>query len=368
MTQTQIVKNAFEKLKTDTKSHKFLVGFDGFIDEIIHVVRKRINETAFERIESISEFSERIGKLAGLSGNMELVPEQIKFGGNGPIMANAIISQNNTLSYIGAIGKNDIHPLFKDFAARCTEVITITEPGHTDALEFFDGKIMLGKMHNLVEVSWAHIIEKVGIAHIKNILSDCSLIAFTNWTMLSQMNTIIQGISDTMCEIGHKPYAFFDLADPQKRTKEDILELLKLIEKIHCKTILSMNENESAIIADILDIQTVDNILERAIKIKSKLQLEAIVIHPINGAAIAHETENSWINGPYTPKPKLTTGAGDNFNGGFCNALVRGLNPSESIACGVSTSGYYVRNGKSPNTNELQNFMLAWANNDCKDI
>ena len=68
------------------KALKLLLGFDGFIDEIIHVVDKRIDSENFKRIETIEDLAKRIQKASGLSTNIELVPVAKKIGGNGPIM------------------------------------------------------------------------------------------------------------------------------------------------------------------------------------------------------------------------------------------------------------------------------------------
>jgi len=368
MSTQDIVINTVEHLKRSTEKKQFLIGFDGFVDEIIHVVSKRINDNKYERIETIADFSKRIAGCAGLSANIELVPEKIKLGGNGPIMANAILTQNNDVVYAGALGKYYIHPLFREFADKCKEVISLTEPGHTDALEFFDGKIMLGKMNNLTEVNWHNITKQKTESEMAGLFKDINLIAFTNWTMLSQMDTIIEGIDNVLKSTDAQAIAFFDLADPQKRLKKDIEKVLDLIKGLCCPTILSMNENESAIISDILGLNNEADILKRAKNIYESMHIEAIVIHPIKGAAIAHRSETIWMEGPYTSKPKLTTGAGDNFNAGFCNAWVRGLKPSECLTAGVCTSGFYVRNAYSPSTNELIKFMELWMENNFTEV
>ena len=46
-----------------------------------------------------------------------------------------------------------LRPVFADFAKRA-EVHSIAEPGYTDALEFDDGKIMLGKHQSLKQMNW----------------------------------------------------------------------------------------------------------------------------------------------------------------------------------------------------------------------
>ena len=90
--------------------------------------------------------STRLAGAAGKSTNIELVNQVTKLGGNGPIMANALASFGIAVTYIGNLGYPTLHPVFEPFA-KVAEVHSIAEPGHTDALEFEDGKIMLGKKH-----------------------------------------------------------------------------------------------------------------------------------------------------------------------------------------------------------------------------
>ncbi len=353
-----MLNDIIEKLKSNTDKKDVLIGFDGFVDEIIHVVDERESHDNYTRINSISEFAKRIGDAAGLSANIELVPSQIKLGGNGPIMANALLDQGHFVTYIGSLGKSAIHDVFEDFVQKCKQVISITDPAHTDALEFFDGKLMLGKMNKLPDVNWNSLLEKVSIDDLKKMLQGVSLISFNNWTMLSQMNTIMNGINEIISELNIRPGVFVDLADPQKRTKDDIAEVLFLLSNMqkNADVILSMNKRESEIISDVIKISEND-ITKRAVKIRENLGLSFIVIHPLEGAAVADKTSSSWIEGPYTDKPKLTTGAGDNFNAGFCNGWLLGMEPKECLTMGVYTSGYYVRECHSPNSEQLIDFM-----------
>ncbi len=341
------------------KKH-IVAGFDGFVDEIIHVVDKRKDPESYERIRDITAFSERIASVAGLSANIEMVPVQTKLGGNGPIMANALISLGQEITYIGALGKHHIDPVFSDFADNCREVISLTDPGHTDALEFYDGKIMMGKMNNLVEVNAENLLAQLPEKKLVGLLETADMVAFTNWTMLSNLNDIISLFGKLMKSTAHPPAVFIDLADPQKRTTEDIREVIRLISALPCDTILGMNMNESRIIAEMLDISEED-VVTRAAAIQKATGIDAIVIHPVHGAAVATPDTATWVDGPYTKKPKLTTGAGDNFNAGFCNGWLGGFTPAECLMAGVCTSGYYVRNAQSPSHEELLQFMRDLA-------
>src|SRR2546429_7599481 len=121
-------------------SIKTLVGLDGFVDNIISVVDKRHDLEKFDRIKTIDLLGRKILNAAGQSSNYELVVTQQKLGGNGPIMANALASLGMNVTYIGNLGYPAIHPVFADFAKRA-HVLSIAEPGYTDALEFEDGQL-----------------------------------------------------------------------------------------------------------------------------------------------------------------------------------------------------------------------------------
>ena len=132
------------------------LGLDGFVDEIFHVVDKRESADKYQRLPLMAQWGERISAAAGKSTNIEFVRQMIKLGGNGPIMANALASFGLNVSYLGNLGYPNLHPVFADFAKRA-EVFSIAEPGYTDAVEFEDGKVMLGKHQSLRQVNWANL-------------------------------------------------------------------------------------------------------------------------------------------------------------------------------------------------------------------
>src|SRR5580658_8308058 len=137
------------------------VGLDGFIDEILHVVDKRESAEVYSRLPTIAQLAARLAAAAGKSTNIELVNQITKLGGNGPIMANALASFGLKVTYLGVLGYPTLHPIYEDFAKRA-EVHGISNPGTTDALEFEDGKIMIGKHASLKDVTWENIQARFG--------------------------------------------------------------------------------------------------------------------------------------------------------------------------------------------------------------
>ena len=77
-----------------------------------------------------------------------------------------------------------------------------------------------------------------------------------------------------------------------------------------------------------------------------------VVIHPRKAAAAAIEGASARFAGPFVQNPKISTGAGDHFNAGFCLGRIIGLGLEESLCAGVACSGYYVRSAASPTAAE----------------
>lgn len=355
------------------QQQRALIGFDGFVDEIIDVVSTRHSPTSYERISTIAELARRIGDAAGLSTNLELVATQVKLGGNGPIMANALAGLGLEITYIGSVGYPTIHPVFEELAAKC-RVISICEPGHTDALEFDDGKLMLGKHQPLKEVRWDRITERVPVDELASIAGSSSLVAALNWTMLPYLTEVWEHfLTEVLPEPAagsEPPIAFFDLCDPAKRDPAEIVKALETIQAFRSKSrpILGLNRKEATEVANALGLHVAPSnkeatLADITVAIGERLDLYGVVVHPTSEAAVYMGGRYYHVPGPYTSKPKLTTGAGDNFNAGFCLAQVLGLGPEESLAAGAGTSGFYVRNRRSPKGAELPAFLRTWAEN-----
>src|SRR5947207_2902245 len=329
-----------------------LVGLDGFVDLIIDVVDKRTGPETYTRVDTIGSLGERISRAAGLSSNLELVVGQEKLGGNGPIMANAMLEAGVAVTYVGNLRRPAVHAVFADMAKRCKACYSLAAPGTTDALEFRDGKVMIGKHESLKEVTYERMLEVVGKDKLREIWERSQLIALTNWTMLTAQTDIWKQLHKDMDGAKTRPGAilFTDLADPEKRAANEIAEAVQFLKKFRKshRVVLGMNLKESLEISAAIGLKLkAEEIEANAAAIRKELDLDGVVIHPTRNAACATEKGSAILDGPYCQNPKLTTGAGDNFNAGFCIGLLAGLEPQEMLASGVANSGFYVRNGRS---------------------
>ncbi len=357
-----------------------MIGFDGCVDSIIAVVDKRHGPTEYDPVDTIEQFGKKVLAAAGHSSNYELVVKQQKIGGNAAIMANAMAALGVPVTCVGALGAPDVHPVFADLAGRA-ECVSFAEPGCTDALEFNDGKLMLGKIASLTDISWQRITETIGEERFTELLSRSRLIGMVNWTMLSEMGGIWDHMIDhtlpAMKETtgdGERRRFFVDLADPEKRTPEDLRAAL-----VQCSAMgnwldvtLAMNLKESLQVGCVLGLELAElwdrhaegangeKLIELAGEIRQALDLDCVVIHPRAAAAAVcragNEVESAVFAGPFVAEPKISTGGGDHFNAGFSLGRLAGMPLAQCLCAGTATSGYYVRSAKSPTLDELAGF------------
>ncbi|MES2995486.1 MAG: PfkB family carbohydrate kinase [Verrucomicrobiota bacterium] len=346
-----------------------LIGFDGFVDTIVNVVDRRSGSGEnFTAVPTITAFARRIDAAAGRSTNIELYPRMEKPGGNGPLMASALAAAGVRVTLVGSLGAPDIHPAFSELATRC-HVISLCPPGLTTALEFRDGKVMLGVHASLGAVTLPAIEAAMGADSFLRHLSGCDLIAPLNWTMLPSMTEILRGLCDDVLPslpATKTRHFFFDLCDPEKRSSSELIDVLKIISRFttHGRVTLGLNFKEASRIASDLAFagraDSPDGMQALAADIRGDLGLGTVIVHTRRAAAAADEKGTAYVDGTYTETPLISTGAGDHFNAGYARGLLLDLDSEACLALGCATSGHYVRTASSPTAEDLENFLTRW--------
>lgn len=344
-----------------------MLGFDGFVDSIIRVVDQRDDVQNFTVMQTIGQFAQRVAQAAGQSSNYELVVEREKLGGNGPIMANALAALGFPVAYVGALGVPHIHPVFDEFTQRA-QCFSLANPGLTDALEFTDGKLMLGKLRTLDQVNWQSLVEQVGVEPFGKLARNAHLIGMLNWTMLPCVEEIWRHMVDEILPASNaagmpRTKMFIDFADPEKRPRDDLQTALDLLAQMqpHADVMLGMNLKESQQVAQVLDVslplQEITDVVKLAQAIRQSLKITGVVIHPRTSAAVSmlhgNVESTAWFSGPMLKEVKIQTGGGDHFNAGFCCGWLAGLSADEALCSGTATSGYYVGNAKTPSCTDI---------------
>jgi hypothetical protein len=380
--RTSVARDAAALLRTRAGSItglRVIAGLDGAVDSIIRVVDTRESRESFTPMRSMRQFAQRVESHAGRSINVEFVVEQVKIGGNGPLFANPFTQWGARVSYIGAIladpdapvsrgsdAARMTHPVFDEFVARCERVYPIAGPALSDACEFSDGKVIIGKTAAQDAVSWEGVLDAVGgIEGAIGLFRGASLFAPMNWTMLSSMTEIWRALTrDILPAIDAKerPRVFVDLADPAKRSDEDLraaIDALRAMNELTPVT-LGCNFSESARLARVLGAPLLDDESDlgaRASALREALALSTVCVHTRRAAGASDDTGDAHFDAAFTSDPAISTGAGDTFNAGFALGLALGAPLAQRVAFGVGNSGFYVRNRTPPSLDELTSFL-----------
>jgi hypothetical protein len=253
-------------------------------------------------------------------------------------------------------------------AARA-RTVSLCAPATTTAVEFEDGKLMFGQMRSLDEITYERICAMMGEPALLAELASANLVALVNWTMVPNMTAIFDALlTRALPRLPAAPDRnfFFDLADPEKRSVDDLrgaLAAMARFEEFGCVT-LGLNLKEAQQVAVALAIAPTAGdeagLREMCAAIRAKLSVATVVVHPRESAAGATAAGTWWVPGPYTTQTKITTGAGDHFNAGFTTGQLLGLAPEACLTLGVATSGHYVRTAVSPSLADLETFLANW--------
>jgi hypothetical protein len=354
-----IIKNNRSVITTKT----ITVGFDGFIDSIVKIIRNKQEQKPASVFKKIKELGEYITEKEGASFSLELEEISIKAGGNMPNLANALGRLGVTVNCVGALGYPQTHVIFKTLPPDC-RLYSFAEPGTATAFEFTDGKIMFAQMGALNKMGWNEIKSIIGIDTLVRLYKESDLLCIVNWSEIDASTDIWRGLLNDVLPAysipGEKQIAFFDLSDCSKRSNESIEEALRLLTQFtqYTKVIVGLNKNEVGRIYRVLFGKTPDeNLQHLGDRIFEKLKVDTLLLHS-SKEAIAFSEEGSFAaQSFYVPDPVISTGAGDNFNAGFCVANLLKLDPGLSVVFANSVAGLYVKTGVSPEITDVVNFL-----------
>jgi len=364
--QSPIIATTLKALQaTDTGVFSALVGLDGYIDKIQRPVKQQ-NKEGKTFFSTLSQFGEKIVMAANKSAQIELHTQQVKLGGNAPIMSNALATLGIPNACLGTFGYPDIDPLFHTMHPDC-QLISVGSAAGTNALEFNDGKLMLSDVQTFSELDWETVKKRVDFKDLKRKTDQVALVALVDWCNLPQGNDVWKGIltdlisarKDTSLQF------FFDLADPSKKEVGELQKALEIIGEFrpHGGVTLGLNENEAHILLDILGKANAQEPLEQSGRyIFGMLNVDRLVIHPVDRALVFEADASYQVMGRLVEKPLVTTGGGDNFNAGFMFGLLHGFPITGCMVLGIATSGSYVENGSSPSQGDLANYLIQWKN------
>jgi sugar/nucleoside kinase (ribokinase family) len=357
MTTLEILKSKLPSLS----SKSVTLGFDGFIDNVIKVIRNKDHQDSPSYFESTKELGEYIIEKGEKSFSIELEELTTKIGGNVPITANALAHIGAHVSCIGSLGYPSIHPAFRQMPSNC-HLYSFAEPGSSNVLEFKTGKMMLAEMKSLNKISWEFILETIGTQTILELFGKSDLVALLNWSELDNSTGVWKGLlKDILPQLKDRKRSvgFFDLSDCSRRSDDSIREAIKLLKGFseYWDVVLSLNLNEATIIHSVLTRKKEDDVKKMCEEIYDNLNISMVVIHFAKGSVARNKNGLHAGKSFLVANPAISTGAGDNFNAGFSAGMLMNLDVESSLTLGHATSSSYMRSGQSPTPDELLEFL-----------
>ncbi len=372
MEQTAEVLEKARKLVLPTKIHgKFLLGFDGYLDNLVSVVRVRHSSDRIEIMTSMKEWAQRIEKVAGSSSSIERVVKGKSLGGFTCNVGKALaqlsgVTGNGRL--VGAFGYPRIQDRFHEklISELHCQLTTISDPGITDAYEFEDGKIMMVDFGSINNLDWARIRDRVGREQILDQFEESELWGVGYWASSPHGSNIYQGLLEEIFPClsrTRENHLLLDLSDLQKKTQTSLSELVSLLPQFEefAPCILLLNDKEQEILARFLKIPDRLGSEQQTAKIHEILNLRMVVCHDAKFATVAGETGSLTINNAFTEHPKFTTSAGDHFTAGVGYGLLAKVESKLLGLLGNCATSYFVRTGQSPTAENLNEMIRNYS-------
>ena len=360
------VRNLIDELdnaKATLQTKKVTAGFDGFIDTIVRIIKKKKENGAVNLFKTKKEFGKYILDKGENSFSLELEERSSRIGGNMPIMANGLATLGAKVNCIGTLGYPHAHPIFNKLHPNC-QLFSFAEPGYSTAYEFNDGKILLAQMGELNHLKWEQVKNILGLETIISLFQESELLCLVNWSEIAMSTDIWRGVLQEVIPkyaiASKKQIVFFDLADCSKRSEESINEVLETIKEYanYSRVALGLNKNEAMEIFKVLFGKTPKKeLLDIGKKIFEKAGINTLLLHSSREANAIQSSGVHSVKSFFIEDPAISTGAGDNFNAGFCAGQLLDLPLESSLVLAHATSGSFVQSARSPQISEVVDFL-----------
>lgn len=328
------------------------VGFDGFIDTIARPVRRTASAAApAEHFPTIPDFGRYLAEYGGKSCSVALTVERRQLGGNLPHLSRAAGTLGLDVSCVGMLGDPAIDPVFRDMPCR---LYSFAPAGQATALEFADGKVFLATDVPCPPDPWAYVTARVPEAPA--LFRDADLIALVNWSELDLSQPLWEAVFEHVLRPGPADpgrYAFFDLCDCTRRTSDELGRVLTLIGAFGQKrtAVLSLNENEALDCGRKL-VSGTSCLPEIMQALRARYGMQEVLVHTLHETLLQTPRGLTRMPTQFVPQPKISTGAGDHFNGASCLALLAGLPDADRVRFAGAFASAYVRTGRTPTLDE----------------
>ena len=354
------VETARRQLPDSVDARRVVFGFDGYLDRVREVVADRTDPTTHERLPSLADFRNRLDRSvkAGSSLSYEWLEEGRRTGGHTCHLARAFGTWAFDPTLVGMYGDPVRETFEREFGDY--DIVTLGEPGVTDAVEFDDGKLMLTEIGDTMTLDWAGLDERFGHDRLADRLDGAALLGVGYWSETPHTPSVLSGLRDFWSDIDDPPATV--LVDPGDVRKLDTDRLRSGREAIGGLTdvthvVVSANRAETNVLADAYGGEA-DRTFEAAAEaVFDALGPTWFVGHGIDRSVVVTADGTASVAVPAVEDPEMTTSSGDHFNAGLALGRISGLDPAAAVVVGNAVAGHFVRTADQPSLDEVRAFV-----------
>lgn len=264
---------------------------------------------------------------------------------------------------IGTFGE-PVQPIFeREFSDY--PMVSIGEPGQTDAVEFNDGKLLLTESGDYRTLDWETLRDRLGLESLADHVDGAALLSVGYWTIIPALPDILDGLRRDLWPTLSSPpeRVFVDPGDIRNTPASDLAAGASAIGALNdvVETTVSANRSETEVFASHFDADDAVDDLERAVTVaRDGLAVSRFVGHGVDRTASATVSETVSVPVPRVADPALTTSAGDHFNAGLLVGLLAGMDEDAALVVANALAGWFVRNGEAPGREELRSFVDSY--------
>ena len=178
-----------------------------------------------------------------------------------------------------------------------------------------------------------------------------------NWSELDASQALWQAVYDRAVHpdrANFSRFAFFDLCDCTRRSAEQLDQVLKLLGRFATRrtVVLSLNENEALDCGRKL-LDGLDNLSALTEALCQRYGIQQVLVHTIHETLLRTPDGLTREKTRFVAQPRISTGAGDHFNGASCFALLAGLSDRDRVHFADVFASTYVSKGSTPTLDEV---------------
>lgn len=339
------------------RDKRVAVGFDGFADRILRPIRK-IEGGTLHYFDTIADFGAYLQARQGKSCSVELDVQTRKIGGNCPIFSAALGACGVAVDAVGMFAGGP----FEAMPKACT-LHSYAEVGTSDCLEFRDGKVMLAGRCTMAGDPFETVT--AAVPELAGLLTRADLAAFLNWSELDYAPALWEQLCANI--YGGLPTdkgktVFFDLCDHSRKDAAAVDGVLRLIGRFSAarRTVLSLNENECLLLKTHAD--GAEGLPGIAAAVARKYGIDELVVHTLHDSYAL--VNGAWHARPtiFCEHPLLSTGAGDNFNAGYCLGLLLTDDADARLGLANLAASRYITTGANTDCAGLAAYAESLSN------